>query len=175
MKEKHQDYRRNILRKYETRPITSPIIKTFTAEAKVVNAKFILLVTFVLYGDPLRNAAKKDSDRSIAFCPHHKFGRGTGPGFFFAAILQKAVIHAETMQDQYTELFSCDRCPTDFSVMAENDEAVVKIWYDLGNGLSVEDPCWQSHFWSEEDALLQGMPFNYEHGSISKMYDSCYS
>ena len=97
IKEKHQDYRWNILQKFKIRSVASPIIKTFAAKPKVVNARFILLTTYVLYAGPLRDAAKKDYDRYIMFCPHHHFGIGTGPGKSFAAILQKAVINAATM------------------------------------------------------------------------------
>lgn len=175
MKEKHQDYRMNILQEFEIRPVGSPIIKTFIAKPKVVNARFILLTTYVLYGGPLRDAAKKDYDKFIMFCPHHYFGLGTGPGNSFAAILQRAVINAATMQDQHTELFSCDRCPTDYSVVAKDNEAVVEAWHDLGIGFSVEDPSWQSHLYSKQNGIFKGLQFNYEHGSISKMYDSCYS
>ena len=129
IKEKHQDYRWNILQKFEIRSVASPIIKTFAAKPKVVNARFILLTTYVLYAGPLRDAAKKDYDRYMMFCPHHHFGIGTGPGKSCAAILQKAVINAATMQDQHTELFSCDRCPTDYSVVVEDDEAILEAWH----------------------------------------------
>ncbi|KAK0510124.1 hypothetical protein JMJ35_007518 [Cladonia borealis] len=175
MKEKHQNYRRNILQNFEIRPVGSPIIKTFAAKPKVVNARFILLTTYILYAGPLRDAAKTDNDKYIMFCPHHHFGIGTGPGNSFAAMLQKTVINAATMQDQHTELFSCDRCPTDYSVVVEDDEAVLNAWHDLGNGFSVEDPSWQSHLYSDQNGLSKGLQFNYEHGSISKMYNSCYS
>ena len=172
MKQKHQDYRSNILQKFEIRPAGSPIIKSFTAKPKVVNARFILLATHVLYVGPLRDAAKMNRDNYIMFCPHHHFGLGgTGPGNFVAALLQKAVINAADMQYQHTELFSCDRCPTDYSVVVENDEAVLKTWQDLGNGFSVEDPSWQSHLWSYQNGIPTGLQFNYEHGSISKMYN----
>ncbi|CAD6565711.1 MAG: hypothetical protein ASARMPREDX12_006733 [Alectoria sarmentosa] len=173
MKEKHQDCRTNILQNFEIRPVGSPIIKTFAAKPKVVNARFILLATYVLYAGALRDATKSHYNKYIMFCPHHHFGIGTGLGNSFAAILQKAAINAATMQDQHTELFSCDRCPTDYSVVVEDDEAVLEAWHDLGNGLSVEDPSWQSHLYSDQNKLLKGLQFNYEHGSISKMYDSC--
>lgn len=174
MKEKHQDCRRNILQNFEIRPVSSPIIKAFAAKPKVVNARFILLTTYVLYAGPLRDAAKKDYDKYIMFCPHHHFGIGTGLGNSFAANLQKAVINAATMQNQNTELFSCERCPTDYSVLVEDDEAVVKAWHDLGNGLSAEDPSWRSQLYSRQNGIFRGLQFNYEHGSISKMYNSCY-
>ncbi len=60
MKEKHQDFRRNILQNFKIRPFRSSIIKTFAAKPKVVNARFILLATYVLYTGPLRDAAKRD-------------------------------------------------------------------------------------------------------------------
>lgn len=175
MKEKHQDCRINILENFEIRPVGSPIVKTFTAKPKVVNARFILLMTYVLHARPLRDAAKSDHAKFIRFCPHHCFGLGTGRGHSLAAILQKAVIDAATTQDQSTELFSCARCPTDYSVVAEDDEAVVKAWHDLGEGFSVEDPSWRSHLWSYQNGIYKGIQFNYEHGSISEMYEKCYS
>ena len=108
MKEKHQDCRKNILQKFEMRPVGSPILKTFSAKPRVVNARFILLMTYVLYAGPLRDAATTDYKKYLQFCPHHLFGLGTGRGFPFAALLQKAAINAATMQDRHTELFSCD-------------------------------------------------------------------
>lgn len=176
MKGKHQDCRTNILRKFKIRLVCSPIIKAFAAKPKVVDGKFILLATYVLYPAPLQDAAKTDYEKYIMFCPHHHFGNGTGPGNSFAAILQEAVIDAATMQGQHTRLFLCDRCPTDYSVAVEDDEAVVEAWHDLGNGFSVEDPSWQSHLYSyEKNGISRGSQFNYEHGSISKMYDGCYT
>ncbi len=88
-------------------------------------------------------------------------------------MLQKAVINAAIIQDQHTELFSCGRCPTDYSVVVKDDEAVLEAWHDLGNGFSVEDPSWQSHLYSRQNNMHEGSQFNYEHGSISKMYESC--
>lgn len=173
MREKHQDYRRNILQNFEIRPVGSPVIKTFTAKPKVVNARFILLTTYVLYAGALRDAAKRDYNKFIVFCPHNQFGLGTGPGHSFAAILQKAAMNAATMQDQHTELFSCDRCPTDYSLVVEDDEAVLKVWHDLGHGFSIEDPSWQSHLYSFQNGIFKELQFNYEHGSISMIYDSC--
>lgn len=173
MKEKHQDCRTNILRNFEIRPVGSPIIKTFAAKPKVVNARFILLASYVLYAGPLRDAAKRDYDKFIMFCPHHYFGLGTGLGCSFAAILQKAAINAATMQGRHTELFSCDGCPTDYSVVVEDDEAVLEAWHDLGKGFSVEDPSWQSHLYSDQNGIIEGSQFNYEYGSISEMYNSC--
>ena len=175
MKEKHQDCRTNILQKFEIRPVSSPIIKTFAAKPKVVDARFILLATYVLYAGPLRDAANMDSDQYIMFCPHQHFGLGTGPGNNLAAILQEAVNTAATMQDQYTRLFSCDRCPTDYSVVVEDGEPIVEAWHDLGNGFSVEDPSWQSHLYSDQNGIFKGSQFKYEHGSISNMYGSCRS
>ena len=175
MKEQHQDCRTNILQTCEIRPVNSPVIKTFAAKPKVINARFILLATYVLYAGPLRDAAKRDYDKYIMFCPHHYFGLGTGPGHSFAAILQEAVVAAANMQDQHTRLFSCDRCPTDYSIMVEDDEAVVKAWHDLGNGFFVKDPSWQSHLYSDQNGIFKGLQFNYEHGSISTMYESCCS
>ena len=175
MGEKHQDCRRNILQYFEIRPVSSPIIKAFAAKPRIVNDRFILLTTYVLYAGPLRDAAKRDYDKYIMFCPHHHFGIGTGLGNSFAAILQKAAINAATMQAQHTELFSCDRCPTDFSLVAGDDEAILQVWHDLGNGYSVEDSSWQKHLYSKQNGICRGLQFNYEHGSISKMYNSCYS
>lgn len=73
MKEMHQDCRTNILQSFEIRPAGSPIIKTFAAKPKVVNDRFILLATYVLYAGPLRDAAQRDYHKYIAFLPSPPF------------------------------------------------------------------------------------------------------
>ena len=178
----HQDCLANILRGFGIRQTNSPIIKSFTAKPKVVSGRFILLTTYVLHADPLRDAGKSYRGDFVHFCPHHHFGICVAPGDVFAQILQKAVVNVEMTargDRQYMELFSCDRCSTDYSIVAkDNDEAVVvvvKAWHDLGTGLSVRDRYWQSHLFSLKYGLYTRVKFNYEHGSISKMYDSCCS
>ena len=181
MKEKHQDCRTNILRKFEIHPVGSPIIKTFTAQPKVVNAKFLLLATYVVDAASLRDAAERDHSKFIMFCPHQSFGIGLDPRSWncFVTVLRKAAINAASTHDQpqqHTELFSCDHCPTDYSVVVAEDEAVIKVWHDLGEGLSVKDSSWQSHLYPYKiDDVCSGSQFHYEHGSISKMYDRCES
>ena len=174
MERKHQDLRTKILAKHEIRSVDSPIIKTFVARPKVINAKLILWTTYVLFARALQDA-KIDHVNFISFCPQHYLGLGTGPDFPFAASLQNAAINAATKQDQRTELISCDHCSTDFSVAIHYDEAVIEVWSDLGAGLPLRDPSWQSHLYSEQNGLFQEMQFNYEHGNISKMYNSCNS
>ena len=49
---------------------------------------------------------------------------------------------------------------TDSSVVAEDGEAVVKFWYDLGNGFSIEVPSWQSHLHSDQDRIFRNLQFN---------------
>lgn len=131
MKEKHQDCRTNILRIFEIRPVYSPIIKTLSAKPKVVKARFILIVTYVLYPGPLRGAANKDYHKLISSCPQHHLVSGTGPGNSFAAVLQKAAINAATVQDQHIESFSCKDCPTDYLVVAEDDDTLT-LWSRFG-------------------------------------------
>ena len=114
----HQDYRTNILQQFETRPVGSPIIKSSAAKPKVVNARLILLVTYVLYADALQyDLRKSDLTKYIHFCPHHFFGIGSGLDQSIALMLQEAAIKAATMPEQHTQLFTCNSCPTDYSVM----------------------------------------------------------
>ena len=170
---KHQKYLRKILQEFEVCPADSAIIKKFTAKPKIVNGKFILLMTYVLYAASVQGSVR-DLKKYISFCPHHHFGIGRSPrGLCFATTLQKSVLSATTTKTQHTELFSCDLCLTDYSVVAKGDEAVVKVWKDLGNGTSDVDPNWKSHIYSYHNGMLNGVQFDYEHGSISKLYDSC--
>lgn len=132
MKSMHQDYRTNILKQYETRSVGSPVIKTLTAKPKVVNARFVLLATYVLYAGPVRDASTSDWGNYIVFCPHHLLGLSTRGGNEFAAVIQKAAINAETTQGRHTELFSCDRCPTDYSVVVDGDDASLRLGMTWG-------------------------------------------
>ena len=92
MKEKHQDCRRNTLQSFEIGPVGSPVIKTFTAKPKVVNARLILLATYVLYKGPLQDAVEEDLYRYIVFCPHQHFCVDPRSRNSLAAILQEAVM-----------------------------------------------------------------------------------
>ena len=57
---------------------------------------------------------------------------------------------------------------------AEDNKVVVRVFYDFGTGLSSEDPYWQSHFCKQHaNNLYTESRFDYEHGSISRMYHSC--
>lgn len=122
------------------------------------------------------SAPRRSTDRyskHIAFCPHYHFGQGIGPWWPFAEKLQQIAIDAVAMQGRNAEKVSCERCPTDYLVVVNGDETIVKAWHDLGTGLSIEDPSWQSHLITDENGLSIGPHFQYEHGGISKMYDSC--
>lgn len=175
MEGKHQDCRMNILSKAEVCPQGSTITKYFTAQPKVINGRFILLAEYVLHAHSLRNPVGRRWKIPVKACPHHWLGIGEGHHYSCAPVLRKFAIAAGAMQDRQTELFSCDSCPTDYSVGAGNDEVIVKAWYDLGSGLSVEDPSWQSHLWTSTNGILVRPKFKYEHGSISKLYDSARS
>ena len=172
MKEEHQDYRTNLLQKFEIHPAGSPI-KTFTAQPKVVNSRFILLVAYVLDAARVRAAAKPHRDSYMEFCPHHRFGLGTGPRQPFASMLKDTATIFATKQGQYTNRVSCVGCPTDFSIAVLDDEVVVKAWHDLWEGLSIEDPSWQCHVRPMNPREWGAPRFEYEPGSISQMYESC--
>ena len=105
----------NILQIFKICHVNFPIIKTFTAESKVVIARFILLARFILYGGLFRDAANWPCKKWTDFCPYHYCDHDMGPSFSIIAILQQAVINVSTMQSQQTERYSCDHCPTDYS------------------------------------------------------------
>ena len=167
MKSKHQDYRANILKKYQDfKPFDTSITKTYTAKPKVVENKFLLRGVFVLDASSIRDPRGKRCHDTIRFCPHQYFHLGDGPEYTFQATLHRAANNTNASQDQHVQLFSCDCCPTDYQIMAtEGDEIIVKAFYDLEMGRSRLDPCWKRHLFP-----IEGSHFDYEHGSISRMY-----
>lgn len=63
-------------------------------------------------------------------------------------------------------------CPSDYKIVLLDRMLTVFVWHDLGTGVSLEDPYWQSHVETMENNRHKGTKFCYEHGGIEKMYYS---
>ena len=173
-KDTHQDYLKDILREYETHPARPSIIKTFRAKPKIVENKFILLMTYVLDAKACRSADRSDKSHFVSFCPQHCIGLGIGPRHSFATNVFRAAVDALRVPALQITLLSCESCPTDYAIIANKDEVVVMAWHDLGNGLSVKDPCWQSHVYTAENNTVSAKTFEWRnHASVVRMYDGC--
>lgn len=173
-KDTHQDYLKNILREYETHPARPSIIKTFRAKPKIVENKFILLMTYVLDAKACRSADRSDKSHFVSFCPHHCIGLGIGPRYSFATNVRRAAVDALRDPALPIRLFSCQSCSSDYAIIANKEEVVIMAWRDLGNGLSVKDPCWQSQVFTPENIGVGAKRSIYrDHASVVRMYDGC--
>lgn len=94
------------------------------------------------------------------FCPHVLGYAGA-----LRTAVQLALDHAGS------QVFSCDRCPTDYLVTAQEDQLTVRLWQDLGTGISPTDPYWRSHVDVKgENDSTHAPRFLYKHGSVRDLY-----
>ena len=109
----------------------------------------------------------------ILFCPHSLPGTiGMAEYPFRVAVRQAFQDYKDNPRedDVLPTLFSCDRCPTDFSILVKEDEATIVCWSDLGTGESPQDPYWQSHMWGPSNNLYVDGHFEHDHESIRELY-----
>lgn len=175
MNTRHQYYRERLLQKYEfSYPDYDSLALKFTAEPRVIMSRYILMsaCTFSAGSEPL--SFESLSKVTIMFCPHWQFGPVADVVKYpLGAAVQQAFHSLGDERGAQPKLFSCGRCPTDFSILAKEHEAHIVCWSDLGMGDSLQDPCWQSHLWSLENSCDKGSSFEYNHGSVRELYSSC--
>ena len=176
--QKYQGYRMDLLKQIEYSSSGLSVVKTSTAKPKVVQGlRFLVSATFVLDANALRCQVERFWS-TTSFCAHHIFclqrDWSLDTDTFTAMLYRAAAINATATatRDERVQLFSCDECPTDYQIVAaEDNEVVVRAFYDLGTGQSSVDPYWRSHLRSRHnDPPYTKSYFDYEHGSISRMY-----
>ena len=175
MNTSHQFYRERLLQKYETsRSDFESLALKFIAEPRVILNRYILMTACIFSAGSKPFSFESVSKIPIHFCPHSCFGPlADSVEYPFGAAVQQAFHSLKDERGAQPKLFSCDRCPTDISILVKEDEAYIVCWSDLGTGKSSQDPCWQSHLWSLRNNCDKGSSFEYKHGSVCALYSSC--
>ena len=169
----HERYRMDILQRHSgslnNRFPLVPRSVDFTAEPRVVHGRFILKMTYMWDGTADDRWCWKGPCRNRHFCRHYR-GRDS------AGIKEDKMrwAFAHSVKNLGRRTYSCQYCPTDFSMRVIGRKRLVFLWYDLGTGESPEDPYWQSHvplIYYEGTPSWDLPTFPYEHGSIREMYE----
>ena len=173
LEEHHQRYRATILQRFSVfSPNLDSIAQNFIAKPVVVCGRFILMTDFHFYGGIKPLSYSTLLQTSVLFCPHHSLGPLSDPKDPLITAIRFAFGLTDGANGLNYATYSCDRCPTDYSIMITDQSASVSVWHDLGTGASPEDPCWRSHIWTEENGHYKSAKFNYEHGSVRELYYS---
>jgi len=173
MKGVHQHYRARIMQKsVVSHPQYYSIGMTFVAEPIIVYGRFILMTMFEFYEGLEEVSYSTLVQIPVLFCPHHSIGTFTNHNDAFVTSLRSAFRRSSDTCRPCYRAYSCDRCPSDYSIVIKDKKALISIWHDLGTGVSPEDPYWQSHIWDDKNNHYKGTQFPYQHGSIFRMYYS---
>ncbi|MCJ1392994.1 hypothetical protein MMC18_005866 [Xylographa bjoerkii] len=141
----------------------------FTAEASVVHGTLLLLTIFELYPAFGHLSFKALSHTSMGFCPHLRINETTNPEEAENPIMA-AIRLAFDVGNDPTKTFSCDFCPTDYSVSRVGQRAIFYVWQEIDSKTSPADPFWPSHATDCKENGRKDAKFEYRHGSIRDMY-----
>ena len=173
MKGVHQRYLECIMQRFVvTNPRLYSIRMDFVAEPIIVRGRYILMTTFEFYHGVEEVSYSNLVQTEILFCPHHSTGTLNDPSDDFIKLIRSAFHRSSDAFGFCQDAYSCGRCPSDYSIEIKYNRAIISVWHDLGTGVSPEDPYWRSHIWDKENNLFKGTEFQYEHGSIKRMYYS---
>lgn len=172
----NHEYRAKILQKHTAIRYRDFVLSVGSiAEPIVVSGRFLLKITYTCTKNYLPVSISTLKHVRVRICPHTGMYQRASP--LFETKLLTAIISAfenpECDSKATSKIYSCEHCPTDYSVTYMQEEMVFQIWQDLGNGNSCSDPYWQSHGWSMRKASLNSrLKFKYEHGSIQNLYQT---
>lgn len=173
LRDTHQDYRASVMQRFTTSiPQFYSMRLIFSANPTIICGRFILMSTFIFY-TPAEQISLSDITRAhFQICPHLGASGPLLPYNRLLSAIGSACKVAAGQPGLHKSVYSCYQCPTDFTVAIHPRSVSLLVWQDLGAGVSPADPCWHSHIWTDENNRVMGTKFNYEHGSIKKMYYS---
>ncbi|MCJ1316009.1 hypothetical protein MMC15_001329 [Xylographa vitiligo] len=149
----------------------------FYADALTIHGKLILRTIFDLYQGEGLLAFEALSHSSIGFCPHLWTREPATTEITenpLLAAIRLALNVNKDLDTPQARFYSCDFCPTDYSVLIFEDQATFCVWQELGSGTSPADPFWGSHTMiSKESSQHNAIKSDYRHGSIRQMFTSC--
>lgn len=124
----HQDYRASILQRFTISiPRFYSMRLKFTAEPLVVHGKFILMTIFAFYEDVGPISFSTLSQAHSQFCSHLDAGNFLHPNNPLLAAIRFAFNEADGQRDLHQKVHSCDRCPTDYSIVIKDRRATLYI------------------------------------------------
>ena len=169
MKFSHQAYRQRLLQKFEYTYSASDFLTCkCIGEPRIVGGRYILMTSCVFSTRSMPCWYELISELTISFCPHSAIGPLSDLAEHpFNAVVRQAF---RCPSNPRPEFFSCDRCPTDMTILVKENEACIVCWSDLGRGESSQDSSWQSQLWTLENSQHEESPFRYCHGSIRELY-----
>ncbi|KAM0254597.1 hypothetical protein ACHAQJ_006633 [Trichoderma viride] len=186
----NQQYLAALMKTYTHTTTSSmePLTKSYTAEPKILNKRFILREEWNV-SNILNSSYSliQDNRLRIPLCPHLRIICG---GLSFSRKCKRVFARLAGAMDAVTRLedgvesalecpgqwkyISCPRCPTDCDIRISADLtfATIRAWHDFGIEGSPMDIGWRAHVEtrSYKDWLEQGPRLDYPHGSIRKLW-----
>ena len=164
LKNFHQEYREKILQTFQVKiPRFCSVPLVFSAIPVVVYGRFLLMTVFHFYNAVEPTPSSTIFEAPVRICPHLGTGLYMSNNPLLAAV---RLARTESRRGRRGKLYSCDQCPTEFRVFTYDRDVTLRVWQDLGSGISPTDPYWCSHIPSVNNSLYRGTKFDYEHGSI---------
>ena len=168
----HQDYREKLLQKFWRSCDDDSNRLEFTTQPVIANDHFILMTKFELHErlNPISLSAVHDSPacsspRLVRDAPYY-----SDEPFYLA--MQSAFDEAASRDNLKPQDFSYDCCTTDVSISIRSRKVTIVTWQDLGPGTTPTEPYWCSHIYGADNDAYTGNRFDYEHGSIRRLYCS---
>lgn len=160
----HQDYREEILQRYTASCSNCfPTTVDFTVEPVIVQGRFIMMTTY-LFGNVVKPLSVTTFTSILFhFCPHLSVHTGA-----LHTAIKLAFNVAGSQRSLPPMVYSCNRCPTDYSVIVQQNRVTIYVLQDYGSGTFPTDPYWQSHNPVQNDVYCG--TFIYKHGSIRDSY-----
>ena len=141
-------------------------------EPVIVCSRFILITKYGFYGGNEELSNSTFMQMIILFCPHHIIHSFVDLDDPFFKLVRSAFRRSMDAFGSCQDAYSCNRCPSDHSILIRDKKLVITVWHDLGTGLTREDPHWSCHIGDDENNYAKGNEFLYEHGSIRRMFYS---
>lgn len=144
----------------------------FTVEPVIVRGRFILMAKYEFHRGDEDLSYSTFMQTIILFCPCHLTNNFIDLDDPFFKLVRSAFRRSNDTSDFCQDAYSCDRCPSDYSILIRDKKLVITVWRDLDTRVTPEDPYWSSQTRDDENNYAKGDEFPYEHGSIRRMFYS---
>ncbi|MCJ1382014.1 hypothetical protein MMC17_005126 [Xylographa soralifera] len=151
----------------------------FFAGVEIVHGKVILMTLFELWKHAEFLTFGELSHLPMGFCSH-LWTHGPTTSEMVENPLVTAIrlaLDNNLISDLYrlhVGHYSCDTCPTNYSVSIMANQATFSIWQELGTGVSPANPFWRSHTMdSKENNQRNATEYSYRHGNLRGPGTTC--
>ena len=168
----YQDYREQLLQKVTTNGDWQGLTVRIITEPRIVRNRFVVMTMYTASAGLKPHSFRSLNDANIHFCRHAGFttlGASVLDDPFTISILE-AFRRLDRKPTPKPKCFSCPECPTDISFIVKKDETCVVAWTDLGDGLSFEEPCWESQIIRLDNPSDRKLAFEFSHGRVRDLY-----